>query len=61
MPELPWEIPSADPGPEDRPSRVVVSIEAMTEEQVVLLTEDLVELLTRHARSHRPEVASGPP
>jgi len=61
MPELPREIPSADPGPEDRPSRVVVSIEAMAEEQVALLTKDLVDLLTRRAQSQHSKVASEPP
>jgi hypothetical protein len=53
-----------DPEPEpakDRPSRIVVFIEAMTEEQVAFLAEDLVDVLMRWTHRHNPRVASEPP
>lgn len=58
------EISSPGPLPErteDGFSGVVVFIEAMTDEQAALLVEDLVDVLMRRARRHRPAVASEPP
>jgi hypothetical protein len=46
--------------PAAAPSRIVLLIEAMTEEQVALLAEDLVEVVTGRARRQRSEVASQP-
>ena len=56
--------PSSDPRPEPvpaGPSSVVVFIEAMSEEQVALLAEDLVKVLVRRPARQRREVASEPP
>jgi len=41
--------------------RLAMVIEAMSEEQVALLAEDLVELLVQRAAGHPSQVASGPP
>lgn len=41
--------------------RVVLMIEAMTEEQVALLAEDLLEVLVRRVTRQPSEVASEPP
>jgi hypothetical protein len=43
------------------PPHVAVFIESMNEEQVALLTEDLVDVLTRRAQRQQREVASEPP
>ena len=40
---------------------VAVFIEPMSEEQVALLAEDLVDTLSRRARRQHSEVASEPP
>lgn len=64
MPEPIRSVPLPDLGPgavDDGPLRVAVLIEAMSEEQVALLAEDLVGILMARPRRQRPEVASEPP
>lgn len=46
---------------EDARARLAVLIEAMTEEQVALLADDLVEILARRARGHESGVPSESP
>jgi hypothetical protein len=57
------DLSPTDPGSEplERPSRLAVLIEPMTEEQTALLAEDLVGILTGQARGQDPEVASEQP
>lgn len=51
----------SDPEPAGGETRTVVWIEAMSEEEVSLLAEDLTYVLMRHPAGHQPALASDRP
>lgn len=56
-------LPSGNQGRDQSewPPRIIVLVEPMVQEQVALLAEDLVLVLTRRFQRHHAEVPSEPP